>query len=69
VLAWAPDGLAACNLPRRAVDGAVAAAVESKPEDWEEVQRGKTSERDLPWRARLRLARFLLRGVRALLRG
>jgi len=69
VLAWAPDGLAACNLPRGAVDAAVAAAVESKPEDWEEVRRGETSGRDLPWRARLRLARFLLRGARALLRG
>jgi predicted acylesterase/phospholipase RssA len=69
VLAWAPDGLAACNLPPGTVDGAVAAALESKPEDWEEVQRGETRGRDLPWRARLRLARFLLRGVGALLRG
>jgi predicted acylesterase/phospholipase RssA len=69
VLAWAPEGLAVCNLPQAAVDAAVAAARESKPEDWEEVRRGEARGRDLPWRARLRLARFLLRGVRALLRG
>jgi hypothetical protein len=68
VLAWAPDGLAACDLPQAAVDGATRAVRESKPEDWEEVRRGEASGRDLPWRARLRLARFLLRGVRALLR-
>ena len=69
VLAWAPDGLAACDLPRPAVDAAVEAAREAKPEDWEDVRRGETSGRDLPWRARLRLVHFLLRGVRALLRG
>jgi predicted acylesterase/phospholipase RssA len=69
VLGWAPDGLAACDLPAAAVDAAVAAARDSKPEEWEEVRRGETSGRDLPWRARLRLASFLLRGVRALLRG
>jgi predicted acylesterase/phospholipase RssA len=69
VLAWAPDGLAACDLPPAAVDGAVAAARESTPEPWEKVRHGEASGRDLPWRARLRLARFLLRGVRALLRG
>jgi predicted acylesterase/phospholipase RssA len=69
VLAWAPDGLAACDLPPAAVDAAVAAARESKPEHWDAVRRGETSGRDLPWRARLRLAQFLLRGMRALLRG
>jgi predicted acylesterase/phospholipase RssA len=69
VLAWAPEGLAACDLPRPAVDAAVEAARETKPEDWEDVRRGETSGRDLPWRARLRLVHFLLRGVRALLRG
>jgi predicted acylesterase/phospholipase RssA len=69
VLAWAPDGLAACELPPAAVEAAVAAAAETKPEDWEEARRGEAGGRDLPWRARLRLAYFLLRGVRALLRG
>jgi predicted acylesterase/phospholipase RssA len=69
VLAWAPDGLAACDLPGPAVDAAVEAAGEAKPEDWRDVRRGETSGRDLPWRARLRLVHFLLRGVRALLRG
>jgi predicted acylesterase/phospholipase RssA len=69
VLAWAPDGLAACGLPEAAVEGALAAAREARPEDWQDVRRGEASGRDLPWRARLRLAHFLLRGVRALLRG
>jgi predicted acylesterase/phospholipase RssA len=69
VLTWAPDGLAACDLPEPAVKGAVEAAREARPEEWQDVRRGEVSGRDLPWRARLRLARFLLRGVRALLRG
>ena len=68
-LAWAPDGLEACGLPGAAVDAAVAAARESRPEDWEQVRRGDASGRDLPWRARLRLASFLLRSIQALLRG
>jgi predicted acylesterase/phospholipase RssA len=68
VLAWAPDGLAACGLPAAAVDGAVGATKAATPEDWEQVRRGEAGGRDLPWRARLRLAHFLLRGVRSLLR-
>lgn len=69
VLAWAPDALAACKLPHPAVDAAVEATRASRPDDWDQVRRGETRGRDLPWRARLRLAHFLLRGVRALLRG
>ena len=40
VLAWAPEGLAACGLPEAAVDSAVEAAKDSTPEDWEKVRRG-----------------------------
>ena len=69
VLAWAPDALAACRIAPAAVDSAVSAAKDAKPEDWENVRRGDAGKRDLPWRARLRLARFLLRGIRSLLRG
>ncbi len=69
VLAWAPEGLAACGLPQAAVDSAVEAATDTRPEEWEQVRRGDAGGRDLPWRARLRLAHFLLRGVRSLLRG
>ena len=69
VLAWAPEGLAACRLPQAAVDAAVDAVKDATPEDWEEVRRGDAGGRDLPWRARLRLAHFLLRIVRSLLRG
>jgi predicted acylesterase/phospholipase RssA len=69
VLAWAPDALPACGLPHAAVESAVRAAEQSRPEDWEQVRRGHAGKRDLPWRARLRLAHFLLRGVRSLLRG
>ena len=68
VLAWAPDGLAACRLPQAAVDAAVQAIERATPEDWQQVRRGDADERDLPWRARLRLAHFLLRIVRSLLR-
>ena len=69
VLAWAPEGLAACQLPQAAVDAAVDAVKDATPEDWEQVRRGDAGGRDLPWRARLRLAHFLLRIVRSLLRG
>ncbi|HEX6022112.1 MAG TPA: patatin-like phospholipase family protein [Solirubrobacter sp.] len=69
VLAWAPDGLAACGLPDATVDAGVQAARDAQPDEWEQVRRGDAGGRDLPWRARLRLAHFLLRGVRALLRG
>jgi hypothetical protein len=34
----------------------------------QEARRGHAKERDLPWRARMRLAVFLLRAVRALMR-
>jgi len=67
-LAWAPEGLAACGLDDDAVKGACEAVESSMPEDWHEVRRGEAQERDLPWRARLRLAHFMLRGVRALMR-
>ena len=59
VLAWAPEGLAACRLPQAAVDATVDAVKDATPEDWEEVRRGEAGGRDLPWRARLRLAHFL----------
>ena len=52
-----------------AVDVISPAAIEQRrPERWEEVRSGRTEQRDLPWRARLRLARILLRAGRALLR-
>jgi predicted acylesterase/phospholipase RssA len=67
-LAWCPDGLAACDLPDAAVQAATEAIEQRRPERWHEVRSGRTEERDLPWRARLRLARILLRAGRALLR-
>ena len=68
VLAWAPEGLAACGLPQAAVDAAVGRRKTPAPEDWEKLRRGDAGGRDLPWRARFRLAHFLLRGARSLLR-
>jgi hypothetical protein len=67
-LAWARRGLDECGVPDEAVRGAVEAIETSRPVSWDEARRGHAKERDLPWRARLRLARFLLRAVRALLR-
>jgi hypothetical protein len=69
LLAWARDALAACDIPDAAVQCALSATKDSRPEDWETVGRGHAGGRDLPWRARLRLAHFLMRGVRSLLRG
>jgi predicted acylesterase/phospholipase RssA len=51
-----------------AVSGAVGAIEASRPVSMEDARRGHAKERDLPWRARLRLALFLLRTMRALLR-
>jgi predicted acylesterase/phospholipase RssA len=67
-LAWCPDGLASCDLPDRAVEAATDAVRQRRPDSWENVSRGRAEQRDLPWRARLRLARILLRAGRALLR-
>jgi predicted acylesterase/phospholipase RssA len=67
-LAWARGGLGECGIPDDAVSGAVEAIEASRPVSREEARRGHAKERDLPWRARGRLALFLLRAVRALLR-
>jgi predicted acylesterase/phospholipase RssA len=67
-LAWCKDGLGACGLPDEAVQAAAAAIERRRPERWQDVRRGQAGERDLPWRARLRMARILLRAGRALLR-
>jgi hypothetical protein len=39
-----------------------------RPIHWEDVRRGETKGRDLPWRARVRLARFLVRVAHSLVR-
>ena len=67
-LAWCKDGLGACGLPDEAVQAAAAAIERRRPERWQDVRRGEAEQRDLPWRARLRMARILLRAGRALLR-
>jgi hypothetical protein len=67
-LAWARGGLAECGISEEAVHGAVGAIEAGRPVSWDEARRGHAKERDLPWRARLRLASFLLRAIRALLR-
>jgi Patatin-like phospholipase len=67
-LAWARRGLGECGVPDEAVAAAVQAIDSSRRVSWEDARRGHAKERDLPWRARLRLARFVLRAARALLR-
>jgi Patatin-like phospholipase len=67
-LAWARRGLGECGVGDDAVIGAVGAIEASRPVSLEDARRGHARERDLPWRGRVRLALFLLRAVRALLR-
>jgi hypothetical protein len=67
-LAWARRGLGECGVADDAVSGAVEAIEASRPVSPADARRGHAKERDLPWRARVRLALFLLRAVRALLR-
>lgn len=67
-LCWAEEGLERCGLPRAAAEGAAEAIRDARPVSWDEVRQGQSTSRDLPWRARVRLAHFLLRMVRALLR-
>jgi hypothetical protein len=67
-LAWARRGLPECGVPDDAVSGAVGAIEASRPVSRDEVRLGHAKERDLPWRARVRLALIVLRAVRALLR-
>jgi predicted acylesterase/phospholipase RssA len=67
-LCWAREGLGKCGLPDEAVAGAAEAVEAGRPRSWQEVRQGQMKERDLPWRARLRLAHFLLRMARSLMR-
>jgi len=67
-LCWAGEGLERCGLPEQTVAVAVEAIRHARPVAWEDVRQGASTSRDLPWRARVRLAHVLLRMVRALLR-
>jgi predicted acylesterase/phospholipase RssA len=67
-LAWARDGFAAAEFSNELVASVCEAMERARPEDWEDVRKGEASKRDLPWRARIRLAHFLLRGVASLAR-
>jgi predicted acylesterase/phospholipase RssA len=67
-LCWAREGLGKCGLPDEPVAGAAEAVEAGRPRSWQEVRQGQMKERDLPWRARLRLAHFLLRMARSLMR-
>ena len=67
-LCWAREGLERCRLPSEASAGATEAIQDARPVAWEDVRVGQRTSRDLPWRARVRLAHFLLRMVRALVR-
>ena len=67
-LCWAGEGLERCGVPGQAAEGAVEAIRHARPAAWEDVRVGARTSRDLPWRARLRLAHFLLRMVRSLAR-
>ena len=60
-LRWLPETLPRLGVPAGAVDGAVGAADRRLPDRWHERNRGHARVDDLPVRARLRLARLVLR--------
>jgi predicted acylesterase/phospholipase RssA len=67
-LCWAREGLGQSGLADEATAGAAEAIERARRVDWEQVRHGEMKERDLPWRARIRLAHFLMRMGRSLLR-
>ena len=52
-----------------AAERTVEALKERSPYEWEDVRQGRTGHRDLPWRARLNLARLFARAGRSVIRG
>ena len=68
-LAWLPEGLSRCEIGDTAVQRTVAAVERRRPERWEDVQRGHVELADLPWKARIQLARLGLHTVRVLAAG
>ena len=68
-VAWAKQGLEPCGVEADAAERTVAAIRDRAPYDWEEVREGGTGHRDLPWRARLNLARLFGRAARSVIRG
>jgi predicted acylesterase/phospholipase RssA len=67
-LCWVREGLTRCGLADEATAGTAEAIERAQPVGWEDVREGEMKERDLPWRARIRLAHFLMRMGRSLLR-
>jgi hypothetical protein len=67
-LCWAREGLGKCGLADEAVAGAAEAVEAGRHRSWQEARQGQMKERDFPWPARLRLAHFLLRMGRSLMR-
>lgn len=60
-LSWLPDNLRRLGLSDEATDHAVSAAQSRVPDRWHGRNRGKAELADLPWQARLGLARLILR--------
>ena len=68
-IAWAKQGLEPCGVDADAAERTVEALKERCPYEWEDVRQGRTGHRDLPWRARLNLARLFARAGRSVIRG
>jgi predicted acylesterase/phospholipase RssA len=60
-LRWLPDNLRRLGLSDEAADHAVRAVESRVPDRWHHRNRGKAALEDLPWRARVGLARLILR--------
>lgn len=69
VVKWLPDALRRAGIDDDAADRTVAAVKEGRLYDLEEVHRGSAELGDLPWRARLELARQGLQTARVLASG
>ena len=69
VVSWLPDALRRAGIDDGAADRTVQAVESGRLYDWEEVRRGQAALGDLPWGARLQLARQGIHTARVLASG
>lgn len=65
-LTWLPDGLRRAGVPDDVIDTGLDAVRRSQRHPWHEVEQGRASLSDLPWRSRLELVRLGLHTIRVI---